>query len=98
MRKQGGKKSSERKASAPVVSQLHLPGDLIFGDAIVTITGRREMTVENYRGILVYEETVVRLSLKDGQIIVSGNALHIDYYTNDDMKISGRIDRLEYMM
>ncbi|MCD7981585.1 MAG: YabP/YqfC family sporulation protein, partial [Clostridiales bacterium] len=98
MRKQSGKKSSERKTSVSAASGLNLPGDLVFGDAIVTITGRREMTVENYRGILVYEETVVRLSLKKGQILISGNALHIDYYTNDDMKISGRIDRLEYMI
>ncbi|MCD7864441.1 MAG: YabP/YqfC family sporulation protein [Clostridiales bacterium] len=73
-----------------------LPKDLILGDSIVTITGRSDMTVENYRGILLYEDSQIRLSLKHGQIQISGTALNIEYYTNDDMKISGRIDKLEY--
>ena len=98
MRKQIEKKSSERKTSAPAVSHWNLPEDPVFSDAIVMIKGRKQMTIENYRGILVYEENIVRLSLKNGQIMVSGKGLHIDYYTNVDMKISGRIDSLEYMM
>lgn len=75
---------------------FHLPKDLMLGAPIVTITGRSDMTVENYRGILVYEDSLIRLSLKHGQIQISGVGLNIEYYTNDDMKISGRIDKLEY--
>ena len=56
------------------------------------------MTVENYRGILEYETSLIRLSLKHGQIQIFGKELNIDYYTNDDMKISGRIDKIEYSL
>lgn len=79
-----------------MTDDLHLPKDLILGDPIVTITGRSDLTVENYRGILLYEDSLIRLSLKNGQIRISGNRLNIEYYTNDDMKISGRIDTLEF--
>lgn len=81
-----------------VTDNLNLPKDLMLGEAIVSITGRSDMTVENYRGILEYETTLIRLSLKHGQIQISGKALKIDYYTNDDMKISGRIDKIEFSM
>ncbi|MCD8045838.1 MAG: YabP/YqfC family sporulation protein [Clostridiales bacterium] len=86
------------KIAGRMADQFHLPRDLILGEPIVTVTGRGDLTVENYRGILVYETSRIRLSLKHGQLEILGNALNIDYYTNDDMKISGRIDKIEYGM
>ncbi len=91
------RKSKSRKVAERVTDGFSLPKDLMLGDPIVTITGRSDMTVENYRGILVYEDSLIRLSLKHGQIQISGTGLNIEYYTNDDMKISGRIDKLEYV-
>ena len=81
-----------------VTEQLKLPKDLMLGEAIVTVTGRSDITVENYRGILEYGTEDIRLSLKHGQIRLSGKGLSIDYYTSDDMKISGMIDRIEYSL
>lgn len=86
----------KNKLAADISAHLNLPKDLILGDPIVTITGRREITVENYRGILNYETVLIRLSLKHGQVEIHGSNLKIDYYTNDEMKISGRIDKIEY--
>ena len=37
-----------------MVETLELPKDLMYGDSIVTITGRREVLIENYKGILEY--------------------------------------------
>ncbi len=36
--------------------------------------------------------------LKNGQLEITGRNLKIDYYTNDDMKITGQVDKLEYGM
>ena len=33
-----------------------------------------------------------------GQFEITGRNLKIDYYTNDDMKITGQVDKLEYGM
>ena len=37
-----------------MVETLELPKDLMYGDSIVTITGGREVLIENYKGILEY--------------------------------------------
>lgn len=92
------RKPEQHKITKRVTDQFRLPKDLMLGEAIVTITGRGDMTVENYRGILEYETSLIRLSLKHGQIQIFGKELNIDYYTNDDMKISGRIDKIEYSL
>lgn len=92
------KKPEQRKITNHVTDHFRLPKDLMLGEPIVTITGRSDLTVENYRGILEYETSQIRLSLKHGQIQIFGKELKIEYYTNEDMKISGRIDRIEYSL
>ena len=37
-----------------IVDNLELPKDLMLGAAIVTVTGRGEAVISNYKGILEY--------------------------------------------
>lgn len=66
------------------------------GASVITITGRNEICIENYRGILEYTDLLIRVQTKSGQIRLSGKNLQIEYYTNDEMKITGRIVQLEF--
>ena len=80
-----------------MISQLELPKDLMLGAAIVTITGRKEVLVENYKGIIEYTPQSIILQAKTGQISICGCGLVIDYYTNEDMKIIGDIRCVSYL-
>lgn len=80
-----------------IVESLKLPKDTMLGAAIVTITGNREAFIENYRGILEYTTESIVLQGKNAKICFEGSSLSIDYYTNEDMKISGKIDALRYI-
>lgn len=79
-----------------MVTSLELPKDLMLGAAILTITGRREALISNYKGILEYEDSFIRVQTKNCRILISGAHLAIDYYTNEEMKISGLIESVEY--
>lgn len=80
-----------------IVESLKLPKDTMLGAAIVTITGNREAFIENYKGILEYTTESIVLQGKNCKICFEGKRLSIDYYTNEDMKISGKIDTLRYI-
>jgi len=80
-----------------IVESLKLPKDTMLGAAIVTITGNREAFIENYKGILEYTTESIVLQGKNARICFEGSSLSIDYYTNEDMKISGKIDALRYI-
>ena len=67
-----------------------MPRDVVMGASVITITGRNEICIENYRGILEYTDLLIRVQTKSGQIRLSGKNLQIEYYTNDEMKITGR--------
>lgn len=73
-----------------------MPRDVVMGESVITITGRNEICIENYRGILEYTDLLIRVQTKSGQIRLSGKNLQIEYYTNDEMKITGRIVQLEF--
>ncbi|MCI9066055.1 MAG: YabP/YqfC family sporulation protein [Lachnospiraceae bacterium] len=89
--------STFEKSKELIVESLRLPKDTMLGAAIVTITGNREAFIENYKGILEYTTESIVLQGKNAKICFEGSSLSIDYYTNEDMKISGKIDTLRYI-
>lgn len=79
-----------------LAEKMKLPGDLVLGAAVLTVTGRKEAYIENYRGIIEYTSERIRLQTKTCQMTLCGEGLHIDYYTEDEMKISGQIGEIRY--
>ena len=82
--------------SEKLASAASMPKDVVLGASIITITGITEVCVENYRGIIEYTDCLVRLQTKDGQLRLTGKRLNIEYYTNDEMKITGIIEGLVF--
>ena len=73
-----------------------MPKDVVMGAPVVTALGNFEVCVENYRGITEYTDTLVRVQTKGGQIRLTGKRLKVEYYTNDEMKITGKIECIEF--
>lgn len=80
-----------------LVESLQLPKDVCMGALRVNMTGNTEVWIENYKGILEYTGQTILLQGKTGQVCFEGNRLTIDYYTNEDMKISGCITCVRYL-
>lgn len=80
-----------------VIDSLKLPKDICMGAMKVTLTGSREAWIENYRGLLEYTQQQILLQGKNCQVSFEGKNLSIDYYTNEDMKISGCIGCVRYL-
>lgn len=84
------------KLKEGLVESLELPKDLMYGAVLVSITGRQEMLIENYRGILEYTGNHISLQTKTCRLVIRGTNLNISYYTNEEMKITGLIDSVIY--
>lgn len=80
-----------------VVESLKLPKDSVLGASIVTLTGNTDAFVENYKGIIEYTSEMILLQGKTCKIQICGKRLNIVYYTNEDMKINGWIEKICYM-
>lgn len=89
-------KSKDEQLRNRVAEASGMPKDVVLGFPILTVTGQRELNLENYRGILEYTEVLIRIQTKIGQIKVIGKNLRIEYYTIDEMKVIGHITAIHY--
>lgn len=79
-----------------IAGKLNIPEDISEGLPIVTITGKNELYVENYKGIIEYGQNCIRIQTKGCRITFAGKNLEIVYYTNVDMKITGELESVCY--
>jgi len=54
------------------------------------------VVIENYRGILLYNDNTIRLQARQCRLSIHGKRLHIDYYNHEEMKITGQIQSMEF--
>lgn len=76
---------------------LELPGDVIYGDVLLRLSGNREALIENYKGILLYTSEEVVIACKKITLRIYGCNLHIQYFSGSDMKVIGTINTISYL-
>ncbi len=90
------KKKKLTQVKSNIVESLELPRDIVYGAVIISAMGRNEVLIENYKGIIDYTREKIRLQTKTCQVIIVGKRLVVEYYTNEEMKITGFIEGILY--
>ena len=78
-----------------MMAAMNLPRDVFLGDILVSLIGRRTVLIENYRSILMYTDTTLKIQGKNCRLQISGKHLRIEYYTADEMRVNGVIESIE---
>ena len=88
------KKRYENRASRlnKIDKMLDLPKEIYSNTPKISILGFDEMVIENYKGILEYEEFFVRISTYIGIVNINGYNLKLENMTDDDIKVTGKIE------
>lgn len=74
---------------------LEMPEEVYSNTPKLTITGFNEIVLENYKGILEYEELFTSISTHIGIVNINGYNINLEKMTNDDIKITGKIESVE---
>lgn len=74
---------------------LEMPDEVCTNTPKITIVGFNELILENYKGILEYEEFFASISTYVGVLNINGYNLNLEKMTNDDIKITGKIESVE---
>ena len=75
---------------------LEIPKEIYADDPKIVVTGFDELIIENFKGILEYEEFFVRINTYIGVININGYNLNLENLTNDDLKVKGKIESIEF--
>lgn len=75
---------------------LEIPKELSSNEPKITIMGFEEMLIENYKGILEYQDFYIRISTYSGIININGFNLNLREMTSDDIMITGKIGTVDF--
>jgi len=75
---------------------LEIPKEISSTDPRITIMSFNEMLIENYKGILEYQEYFIRIATYTGIININGFSLNLTEMTSDDIMITGNIDSIDF--
>ena len=74
---------------------LEMPKEIYTNEPKIIISGFNELFIENYKGILEYEEYFIKLGTFIGCINIHGFNLKLDKMTEDNLKIEGKIETID---
>lgn len=74
---------------------LEIPKEVYSNIPNFMITGFEEIMIENYKGILEYEDYYIRINTYIGIINIHGFNLKLEKMTEDNIKIKGKIESID---
>jgi len=80
-----------------LTSALALPKEIALNLAVVTIMGQGEIAVENYKNLLEFSETKIRIRTQNQVISIEGERLMLQQITTENLTIIGRITTISYI-
>ena len=89
-------KKQKRRQYTKLDHLLEMPREVVSSDAKITILGFNEIFIENYKNILEYEENFIKINLFEGTISIHGFHLNLEQMTEEDLKITGKMDSIDF--
>jgi len=77
---------------------LALPREIILNLPQVILTGSGEVNIENYKNLIEYTDTKIRINTNSGILMVAGHNLALKQITAEHITVTGGIIKLEYLM
>ena len=85
------------KFKEKIADVIALPKEITLNLPLVVLTGRQELDIENYKGILEYTEKKIRVNTKAGLLVAEGNKFRLKQLTAENLLLTGDIERVYYV-
>ena len=85
----------KRNLSEKLSERTAIPEEVIADAAVIQARGKRSVSIENHRGVQVYEQEHIQIAVKRGCVHIRGLSLTIARMTKKTVEIRGRIQKLE---
>ena len=75
---------------------LDMPQEVGTDIPKITMIGFKELIIENYKGIMEYEEFFIRISTYIGILNINGFELKLNQITDESISIKGKIENIDF--
>ncbi|MBW6408506.1 sporulation protein YqfC [Clostridium weizhouense] len=79
-----------------IFNKLDFPTDVALDLPKIIVTGNREITIENHRGIMAFENSLIKINSRIGAITIMGEGFEILFIGDNTITISGIFKGISY--
>jgi len=90
-------KNLKQRMKSWITNKMELPADVMMDLPRITMIGQLHIYIENHRGLLTFSDKEVRLLLKQGQLLIKGNAFVIKTILPEEIMLEGKIEHVQYI-
>ena len=89
-------KNKKQRKYSKLDNLLEIPREVASSDIKITLIGFNEILIENYKNILEYQDILIKVNTFEGAITIYGFNLKLEEMTDEDIKVIGKIDTIEF--
>ncbi|MBE6055241.1 MAG: sporulation protein YqfC [Clostridium sartagoforme] len=89
-------KEKIEKSRELLVEKLDLPKDIALNLPKITIIGDNEITIENHKGIILFERDIIKVNTKVKIVNIVGENFEILYIGDSTIVINGKFKSISY--
>lgn len=84
------------KTKETIADKLDLPRDIVLNIPKITITGNSEITIENHKGVLLFQDNQIKINSSVGLVTIYGHNFEILFMGGSTLTIIGKFTSVEY--
>ncbi len=89
--------NKKEKLSDYMTDVLSVPGEIVYHMPRIVLTGDRSLFLENHNGIIHYQEDLIKIAYRGGNLEIVGENLTLPILKPDELAIEGKIKRLTFV-
>jgi len=79
-----------------VTGLFALPKEIALNLPLITTTGRDEINIENYKNLVEFTESKIRILTNPGMLTIEGKNLVLKQVTSEHVLITGKIKAIQW--
>lgn len=89
-------KEERKKWRENMADFFELPKEIFLNLPRITLIGNLQLYLENFGGIIEYSDEILRLKIKNGEVVIRGRELAIKNFFGEEIYVEGDIKSIEY--
>ena len=89
-------KEKIEKSRELLAEKFELPKDVVLNLPKITIIGNNEITIENHKGIILFERNIIKINTKVKIVNIEGENFEILYIGDSTITINGKFKSISY--
>lgn len=80
-----------------ISKNLDLPSEIILNIPLITTFGRNKLIIENFKSIIHYSNTSIKIKTSCGIFKIDGKNLLLEEITKSQILLKGCLDKFEFI-